>query len=196
MAIENARLAIGGYPATPTVMGNFEGHRVTKTAADTLELQGHSPGTVPAGTLAPLGEINLCWNRNLPLAFNGEYASASLPTVNVGATGNSAVSFDVTRSLYFDNPAQFAQPVTAQYSLQAGSLPTSTDPLGWHWSADRGGPIQLTALNIPQSQHESYLGFLSGVLFGIAGGAFVSFLQEALEPVRRRRKDAHSGAAR
>ena len=46
VAIENARLSIGGYPATPTVMGNFEGHRVTKTAADTLGLQGYSPGPV------------------------------------------------------------------------------------------------------------------------------------------------------
>ena len=161
---------------------------MTKTAADALGLQGYSPGPVPADALAPLGEINLCWTRDWPLAFDGEYASASLPTVSVGATGNSAVTFAVTRSLYFDNPTQFAQPVTAQYSLQAGSLPTSTDPLGWHWSADQGGPIQVTALNIPQSQHEAYLGFLSGVLFGIAGGALIAFFQEALEPVRPLRK--------
>jgi hypothetical protein len=191
VVIRNGRLSIDGHLATPGIMRNFEGQRITQTAANTLGLQGHSPGPVSSGTLTPLGEINLCWTNNRPVAFDGEYASASLPTVNVGAIGNSAVPFDVTRSLYFDNPTQFAQPVTAQYSLQAGSLPTSTDPLGWHWSPDRGGPIQLTALNISQSQHESYLGFLSGVLFGLAGGAFITFLQETLEPVRRRRK-AHS----
>jgi len=193
VVITNARLSIDGYPATSPVMRNFEGQRVTQTAADTLGLQGHPPGPVPSGTLAGLGEINLCWTRDWPIAFDGEYASASLPTVNVGAVGRFAVPFDVTRSLYFDNPIQLAQPVTAQYSLQAGSLPTSTDPLGWHWSPDHGEPIQITALNIPQSQHESYLGFLSGVLFGIAGGAFVTFLQETLEPLRRHRKARTTG---
>jgi hypothetical protein len=45
------------------------------------------------------------------------------------------------------------------------------------------GLIQVTALNIPRSQHEAYLGFISGVLFGIAGGALVLLLQEMLEPL-------------
>ena len=188
VAIRNGGLSIDGRSATSAVMRNFEGQRMAQAAVNTLGLQGHSPGPASRGAMVPLGEINLCWTRNWPLAFDGEYASASLPTVNVGAVGTSAGPFEVTRSLYFDNPLQFAQPVTAQYSLQAGSLPTATDPLGWHWSADGGGPIQVTALNIPQSQHESYLGFLSGVLFGIAGGAFVTFLQEMLEPARRLRK--------
>ena len=81
------------------------------------------------------------------------------------------------------------QPVTAQYSLQAGTLPTSTDPDGWHWAAGQGnGSVQLTATNIQVSQHEAYLGFLSGVLFGVVGGAVVLILQELLEPIRIRRR--------
>ena len=79
-------------------------------------------------------------------------------------------------------------PVTSEYSLQAGAPFTSSDPFGWHWLGnDAASQIQLTAINIPVSQHEAYLGFVSGVLFGVAGGAFVALLQETLSPLRPRR---------
>ena len=100
---------------------------------------------------------------------------------------NSLIEFHLTRSLCFENPIEDAVPLTAECSLQAGSLPTSSDPMGWHWAESYDGPIQLTAINISESQHETYLGFLSGVIFGVAGGAFVSLLQEALSPIRRRK---------
>jgi hypothetical protein len=48
--------------------------------------------------------------------------------------------------------------------------------------------VQLTATNIQLSQHEAYLGFVSGVLFGVVGGAVVLILQELLEPIRIRRR--------
>jgi hypothetical protein len=187
VAIQNGRLTIGGRAATPAVIANFTGRHVTKAASDTLGLAGQAPGEIPANVLAPLGEINLCWIRNAPLAFDGEYATAALPTVSAYPYGNARFTFNATRSLYFENPLQSAQPITAEYSLQAGSLPARTDPFGWHWSDNQGGLIQLTALNIPQSQHETYLGFISGVIFGVAGGAFVSLLQETLAPLRRPR---------
>ena len=95
-----------------------------------------------------------------------------------GSGGQFKLPGDVTRSLYFENPIQHRQPITAEYSLQAGTLPTSTDPFGWHWSASQGDLVQATAMNIPVSQHEAYLGFVSGVLFGVVGGAVVLVLQE------------------
>lgn len=188
--IRNGSLTIDGQAATQTATGNFSGHRVTKAAADTLALHGQSPVAVTPRTLTALGEVDLCWNRDAPLAFDGEYASAALPTVAVGSVGRlNTVPAVVTRSLYFENPRQSDQPLTAEYTLQAGSLPTSTDPTGWHWSggsSGSGGLIQITAVNISESQHEAFLSFLSGILLGVAGSALILVLQEFLEPIRRR----------
>jgi hypothetical protein len=132
--------------------------------------------------------VDLCWTRDLPAAVDGEFTSVSLPTVTPVPEGNSSFRVDVTRSLCFENIIQRHQPITAEYSLQAGTLPTSTDPFGWHWSASQGDLVQVTATNIPVSQHEAYLGFVSGVLFGVVGGAVVLVLQEILEPLRLRRR--------
>jgi hypothetical protein len=191
LTFTNGGVSIDGRFATSAVMSNFEGRPSSRTAANVLGLEGHPPAVTPA-KMQGLGEVNLCWTHGAPLAFSGEYASASIPTVSVGTLTTSAVRYEVTRSLYFVNKTQSAQPVTAQYSLQAGTLPSSTDPIGWHWSADNGAPIQLVALNIPESQHETYLGFLSGVLFGVAGGALVTLFQEVLDPLRGRRKTRRS----
>ncbi len=191
VTIQDARLTIGSQAATPAIIANFVGHRSTRTASNILGLYGRSPpGGVQAGSLKPIAEVDLCWARNLPMAFDGEFASAALPAVTA-VSERTGLSFpvDLTRSLYFENIRQPHQPITAKYSLQAGTLPTSTDPFGWHWSGSReGGSVQVTAVNIPLSQHEAYLGFVSGVLFGVVGGAVVLVLQEILEPIRLRRR--------
>ena len=155
-----------------------------------LGLYGLAPGVVRADSLAPIAEVDLCWTNDRPMAFDGEFASASLPGIEAPSSGDDfGPALDLTRNLYFDNYQENMQPVTAQYSLQAGTLPTSTDPDGWHWAAGEGnGSVQLTATNIQVSQHEAYLGFLSGVLFGVVGGAVVLILQELLEPIRIRRR--------
>jgi hypothetical protein len=186
--IRNGGLTIDGQRATQTATDNFAGRRMTKAAADTFALHGQSPVSAKPDTLIALGEVDLCWTRNAPLAFDGEYVSAALPTVAVGSAGSSLNPLPavVTRSLYFENPRQSDQPLTAEYSLQAGSLPTSTDPTGWHWSGGSGALIEITGVNIPVQQHEAFLGFLSGIFFGIAGSALILVLQELLEPIRRR----------
>lgn len=188
-------LTIAGHHVSPVLIANFEGQRA-RGAPGKLTLNGKSPAQVPANTLAPLGEVNLCWHRDAPLGFDGEYTAAALPAISENNSRIRALipnysghksTLEVTQSLYFENPLQSTQPITSEYSLQAGSLPTRTDPFGWHWSGNSGALIQLTALNILDSQHAAYLGFISGVMFGIAGGAFIALLQETLEPVRRRR---------
>jgi hypothetical protein len=130
------------------------------------------------------------------MAVDGEFTSAALPIVKAVPVGNSSFRVDVTRSLYFENPLQARQPITAEYALQAGTLPTSTDPFGWHWSGSEGALVEVTAENIPVSQHEAYLGFVSGVLFGVVGGAVVLVLQEMLEPIRLRRRSRSSQNAK
>ena len=197
-----SHVTIAGQHANATVIRNFEGlyaygasKRILGASGD-LTLVGESPGGIPANALAPLGEVNLCWRGNAPLKFDGEFVTAALPGISENNSRVIALiphysgrksTLAVTQNLYFQNPLQSAQPVTSEYSLQAGSLPTRTDPFGWHWSGNSGTLIQLTALNILDSQRAAYLGFISGVMFGIAGGAFVALLQETLEPIRRRR---------
>ena len=182
-------MTIGGQAVTQAELGDFTGHTSQKNASNVLGLYGLAPGVVRADSLAPIAEVDLCWTSDRPMAFDGEFASASLPGIEAPSSGNgSALPLDLTRNLYFDNYQENLQPVTAQYSLQAGTLPTSTDPVGWHWAAGQGnGSVQLTAINIQVSQHEAYLGFVSGVLFGVVGGAVVLILQELLEPIRIRR---------
>jgi hypothetical protein len=185
-----SQVTIGGQAVSEAELGNFTGRTSDKNASDVLGLYGQAPGTVRADSLVPIAEADLCWTGNAPMAFDGEFASASLPGITVySEVSDTQLPLDLTRSLYFDNYQENLQPVTAQYSLQAGTLPTSTDPYGWHWTA---GPdnasVQLTATNIQVSQHEAYLGFVSGVLFGVVGGAVVLILQELLEPIRIRRR--------
>jgi hypothetical protein len=194
VSIQNGQLTIGNRTATPAVIANFVGQRDTLTAPDVLGLDGQSPG--PAGALTPIAEVDLCWTRDLPMAVDGEFTSAALPIVKAVPVGNSSFRVDVTRSLYFENPLQARQPITAEYALQAGTLPTSTDPFGWHWSGSEGALVEVTAENIPVSQHEAYLGFVSGVLFGVVGGAVVLVLQEMLEPIRLRRRSRSSQNAK
>jgi hypothetical protein len=182
----NGRLTIGSQTATPPVIADFLGRRDTLTAPDVLGLDGQSPGAVPADVPAPIAEVDLCWTRHPPMAVDGEFTSAALP--EVVPEGSSIFPVDVIQSLYFENPLQGFQPITAEYSLQSATSPTSTDPSGWHWSGSQGALLQVTAVNIPVSQHETFLGFVSAVLFGVVGGAVVLVLQEVLEPIRSRRR--------
>lgn len=184
----DGQLTIGGQAVTQTDLGNFTGNSSPKNAANTVGLYGMAPGVINAGNLAPIAEVDLCWTSDRPMAFDGEFASVSLPGIVAPSLADGTqLPLELTRNLYFDNFKENLQPVTAQYSLQAGTLPTTTDPLGWHWAVGQGdGSVQLTATNIGVSQHEAYLGFVSGVLFGVVGGALVLVLQELLEPIRLR----------
>lgn len=190
------QVSIEGQVVTPAELGDFTGHTSQKNASNVLGLYGMAPVAVRADRLMPIAEADLCWTSNRPMAFDGEFASVSLPGINAYSTVNdSELPLDLTRNLYFDNYQENLQPVTAQYSLQAGTLPTSSDPYGWHWAAGQGSAaVQLTATSIQVSQHEAYLGFVSGVLFGVVGGAVVLILQELLEPIRIRRR-AKGGTA-
>lgn len=189
-AAQNGQPAIAGQSVTQAQIGNFVGHISTQTASNVLGLYGESPVTPQANSLTPLAEINLCWKNDLPMAFDGEFASASLPAINLASeTSGPTGPLYLTRALYFENYKENPQPITAEYSLQAGTLPTSTDQYGWHWTSGQdGGLLQVTAIDLSVSQHEAYLGFISGVLLGVVGGAVVLVIQELLDPVRIRRR--------
>jgi hypothetical protein len=65
---------------------------------------------------------------------------------------------------------------------------------GWQWAprlslAPGALPVPLTfsAVDSSETQHDTYDAFLSGIVFGIAGGALVSLVQELVAPFRSRR---------
>jgi hypothetical protein len=197
VVLQNAHATVMGQPVTAAAIANLVGRRVNRTASNVLGLMGQSAGNAIPGQIAPLALINLCWTNGAPLAFEGEYASAAVPTIDVNSLGSGPPpTLNLVRGLYFENILESVQPVTSQYSLEAGPPFTSSDPFGWHWLGDPTTQIQLTALNITVSQHEAFLGFVSGVLFGVAGGAFVSLVQETLSPLRRRQSSRSASGSK
>jgi hypothetical protein len=182
--ITNGAPTLAGQPLTDTTVADFTGRPVSGVANDTLGLKGESPGVEAGADTVPVAQVDLCWDSQRPIGTDGEYTSVALPETGVDSLSRGALNAHVTRNLYFVSPIARPTPLTAQYSLQAGSLPTSTDSLGWHWDNSGEGLIELTALSIPQSQHEAFLGFLSGALLGVSGGALISLIQVLLEATR------------
>ncbi len=85
---------------------------------------------------------------------------------------------------------------TADFSVQSVVLPSTDYGGGWQWSgrplADT--PLAVSAVNTSETQHDSYQAFLSGILFGVAGGALVAIIQELVAPFRAREGAAASRA--
>jgi hypothetical protein len=75
------------------------------------------------------------------------------------------------------------------YTLQSQFSPVDATDQSWQWSSQVpvGDIVHVTAINQSVTQHETYLSFLSGIAFGIAGGAVITILQELLDPLSRRR---------
>jgi hypothetical protein len=46
--------------------------------------------------------------------------------------------------------------------------------------------LAFTAVNTSETQHDTYDAFLSGIVFGVAGGALVALIQELVAPFRSR----------
>lgn len=183
--ITNGTLKLGGQPITDASIADFTGRPMSGAAANTLALAGRSPAAQTGPDPLAVAQIDLCWIDQRPIATDGEYTSVALPATGVDSFTGGALNSEITRNLYFISPLARATPITAQYSLQAGSLPTSTDSFGWHWANSGEGLIQLTALSISESQHEALLGFLSGALLGVAGSALISLIQVLLEAAKQ-----------
>jgi hypothetical protein len=134
--------------------------------------------------------VRLCWASGGPVALSGSYLSAQLPAMD---SFDSNPNIKVTRQL---NPVAGD---TANYVIQSISQPTSVTSSGWQWSGfPPSEQITLSAVNVGGTQHDSYLAFLSGIAFGVAGGALITLIQELLTPLsdrRRARRDTVSPPA-
>jgi hypothetical protein len=125
--------------------------------------------------------VKLCWSSDAPVQISGAYLTAQLPPLAQFYDGKP---FSLTRQL------NLGEDDAADYSIQSLVLPTSVTSGGWQWT---GKPPQydtlaVSALNGTETQHDTYSAFLSGIVFGIAGGAFVALIQELVAPFRTRRE--------
>jgi hypothetical protein len=123
--------------------------------------------------------LELCWSAGGPVQANGAYLSARfIPVYDEQGTP------DLTRQL------NLGQGTTAEYSIQSVVQPSNDYGGGWQWSGRplADSPLAVSTVNASETQHDSYDAFLSGIIFGVAGGALVSLIQELVAPFRSRRE--------
>jgi hypothetical protein len=144
-------------------------------------------------------KVHLCWTNNSPVTANTSYIIADLPVVQAPyETGT------VTRVLQLSGASTYA------YSLSEGIAPTSFTAQAWTWQSQlstsigsqASAPITVDGSSIVGVQEANDNTFYSGILFGIAGGAFISLLvalpgllKRATERRDAKRKDAVQGDA-
>jgi hypothetical protein len=125
--------------------------------------------------------VKFCWKTDAPVQVDGAYLSARIPPLSQLYDG---APYSLTRQL------NLGQDDAADYSLQSLVLPTSVTPGGWQWTGKLAqyDTLAVSALNATQTQHDTYSAFLSGIVIGIAGAAFVAFIQELVAPFRTRQE--------
>jgi hypothetical protein len=130
--------------------------------------------------------VHLCWPAHGPAGLDGAYLNARFPPIEVYyATGDDQ---KVALQLSLD-----ASDNTADYTVQSLQTPTKVLQTSWEWTqapTSEGLPSSLAfnAVNTSETQHDTYNAFISGVLFGVAGGALIAIVQEFVAPFRSRRE--------
>jgi hypothetical protein len=120
--------------------------------------------------------------------LNGSYLGARFPPVAGWApltigTPAADINASVVRSLHPDAE-------TRDFAIQSQPRPTSAGPESWVWALESSpAPIQLSAIDVSDTQHADYLTFLSGIAFGLAGAAVIALLGEFILPLHQRRQD-------
>jgi hypothetical protein len=150
--------------AHPSLLGQTKGYHLT--------------GIAGSGPM----DVQFCWPPGGgPVAANGAYLNAQFPPLLVYAQqeGNGVTrQLNVTSS----DPADF--------TVQSLQRPTSMTSGGWQWSTNATGvaaeSLSFTAVNTSQTQHDTYDAFLSGVFFGVAGGALVALILALIAPFAAR----------
>jgi len=143
----------------------------------------------PSGS--PFFGVNLCWHDNSPLAVSGAYVSADLPAIESTVSTGTA-----TRGL------ELAGTSLSGYTLAGGLAQTKVTPRSWIWTSNLSGSFESPAsASIPvigssisgmQDDNNHYL--VAGIMFGVAGGAFVSIFPAVFDAIDRRK--AAAAAAR
>ena len=148
------------------------------------EIKGNS--RIPETSGQPFLAIRLCWGSDAPLIMNGSYLSAALSPILTGPGQQGTV----TRSLVLSGTS------LSSYSLAGGIAPTEVTARSWVWTDDISSRFQsqarteipIVASSLPGMQQDNQDIFLSGIFFGIAGGAAVSVVPAALDAFDRRKE--------
>ena len=151
-------------------------------ATPPLDFNGGSPGPQPkmyeVVGRGPL-YVQLCWNSSAPVNLSGAYLTARFPGLYSSASNRVAV----TREL------NLATGNTLDYAVQSLTSPSTVGYRTWEWSKiPFGNALSFAAVNTSVTQHDSYQAFLSGIVFGVAGGALVALIQELVAPFRSRKE--------
>lgn len=156
-------------------------HLVRRSPATVTTGLSHVVAIDGRGTLY----VELCWSAEAPVQTNGAYLSARIPLLLPYAPNEADAAPDrVTRQL------NLGSGYSGDYNIQSEVHPTSVTSGGWQWSPRTPGavPISFTAVNTSDTQHDSYQAFLSGIVFGVAGGALIALVQELVAPFRSRQE--------
>jgi hypothetical protein len=124
--------------------------------------------------------VKFCWSSAAPAAINGAYLNAHIPPV---LSATSPAGYVVSRQL------NLGESDSSDFVLQSIVQPTGVTQGGWQWRPTRltaAQTLAVSAVNTSETQHDSYDAFLSGIFFGIAGGALVALIQELVAPFRSR----------
>jgi hypothetical protein len=149
-------------------------------------ITGSSSGVPPSQAAdQPFIFVRFCWQRSSPITSSGSYLAAELPRVSLTeGTGT------VARILQL--PGQ----TLSQYASQGGISPTAMTDTKWVWtsalsnnlSSQASAPIPVIAASIAGLQQDNHRAFLSGIFFGIAGGALVTLIPESFGAAGRRKE--------
>jgi hypothetical protein len=148
-----------------------------------------TPHGVPSYQVKSRGPlyVSLCWSSNGPVNLNGSYLNAQFPQVDVNSH-DQFLAVPMMNVLYPDDGN------TADFVIQSPAAPKSTSADSWQWSASTtsgNSLLRLSAVNTSASQHQEFLGFLSGLALGLAGGALIAILVELVGPISRARDARH-----
>ncbi len=181
--------ASGTPPTTVSLGGAFGG------AVDIFEVGGVGIVSGPYTIVTGRGRVmvSFCWGSGGLDQLAGSYLSAFLPPApsdGLDAPPGVPAIKSISRFVLVPDGSD-----AADYTVQAAYAPLSTSLLGepaWEWPPSTIlSPIRVTASNATTSQHEVYFSFLSGIAFGVAGGAAIAILQELLDPLSHRRDRRH-----
>ena len=191
----------GPLPTTTRVISPRGVYSVGPADIFSLGGTGASPTYTTVMGTGPL-LVWLCWGSGGPDRLDGPYLSAFLPPAVNGALATADSEYarpipspgpainNISRFVLVPDAAD-----TAEDTVQAASAPSVSSFNGqpaWEWPGSTIlSPIRVTASNAITSQHEVYFSFLSGIAFGIAGGAAVAIVQELLDPLSHRRDRRH-----
>ena len=110
-------------------------------------------------------------------AWNNEYVSATLPSVQV-------YLFRAGTYTHEDVPAIIAVqiPNAHQYTWTSGTSPLDNGSyVSWSFTASPGSAQVNNGISLPAQDSATKLIFVAGALLGIAGGALVGAIQEAVK---------------